>query len=231
MISINMLMPIGRKIFFSAVLALFLVPGFFCVTARAETQFSILVTSNLQGNFSLNTENQETTDPLLILGQNIIAERHNGIDLYLDMGNALYPGVLAKYSTGSIMVDFLEYFSCAAFLVSSKDLQIGTKNLEFMQKDKRVRFLSANIAQDGKPIFTSWFAQDLVDGRSIVMAGEGADYYRLNLVVDDGVQLKSFESRRPIPFPPEITGIRNLEIVSPSGRKNSGKMKTVWLPS
>jgi len=291
-----MLMPIGRKICFSAVLALFLVPGFFCVTARAETQFSILVTSNLQGKFSLNTENQETTDPLLILSQNIIAERHNGIDLYLDMGNALYPGVLAKYSTGSIMVDFLEYFSCAAFLVSSKDLQIGTKNLEFMQKDKRVRFLSANIAQDGKPIFTSWFAQDLagtkiaflgissrkvgfdvpekelygyslieeketltarlseiraagikhiillsgqtlqetaqlldsypeinmalcggdftdqflagkasrldlVDGRSIVMAGEDAAYYRLNLIVDDGVKLQSFESRQAHPVP------------------------------
>ncbi len=271
-------------------------PGFlFSVSARAETQVSLLITSNLQGKFSLDIENQDNTDPLLLLGQDILYDRSNGIDLYLDLGNALYPGILSKYSSGSIMLDFLNYFSCAAMLVSSKDLQVGTRNLELMQKNKKVRLLSANIVQSGKPVFTSWFAADfagtrvaflgvssqkvrfdvaekdlygysladiktavapqlkdiqaagikhiillsgrtlkdtvdilesypdismalcggdytgrflggmasrvdLVDGRSIVMASENADYYHLNLVIDDTLKVRSFEPRRARPI-------------------------------
>jgi hypothetical protein len=137
----------------------------FSAVARAENQFSILVTSNLQGKFSVDVENQETLDPLLVLGQNIVFDRTQGIDLYLDMGNALYPGIISKYSSGSIMVDFLDYFSCAAVLVSSKDLQVGTKNLELMQESKKVRLLSSNIVQEGKPVFKSWFAVDMLGSR------------------------------------------------------------------
>jgi len=264
--------------------------------ASAETHLSILLTSNLQGKFSRDIETQDTTDPLLVLGQNIVFDRNNGSDLYLDLGNALYPGVLSKYSSGAIMVDFLEYFSCAAVLVSSKDLLVGTKNLEFMQKNKKVHFLSSNIVQEGKPIFTSWFAADiagtrfaflgvssqkvrfdvpekelyrynliekiealapqlrdiraagikhiillsgqtledtvgildtypdielavcggdysdgflagkasrvdLVDGRSIVMADDSADYFHLKLIVEDKLKVENFAARaaRPIP--------------------------------
>ena len=103
---------------------------------------------------------------MLVLAQNIIDERRKKqVDLYLDLGNALYPGVLSKYSSGSIMVDFLDYFSCAAVLVSSQDLQVGMKNLEFMEKNKKVRFLSANITEADKPIFTSWFAAEVAGTR------------------------------------------------------------------
>jgi hypothetical protein len=292
----TMLFLICRKTCFSCILVFLLAPFLLSTSVLAETHFSILVTSNLQGKFSLDIENQDTTDPLLILGQNIVFDRNNGIDLYLDMGNALYPGILSKYSFGSIMVDFLDYFSCAAVLVSSKDLQVGTKNLEFMQKSKKVRFLSSNIEQAGKPIFTSWFAADiagsriaflgisspkvrfdvaekdlydyglveaqealapqikdiraagikhivllsgqtlkdtaqilethpdigmalcggdytdqflagkasrvdLIDGRSIVMADDSVDYYRLNLVIDDILKVQAFEPRRAQPIP------------------------------
>ncbi len=127
------------------------------LSAQAKDSLSVLLTSNLQGNFSLEVEGQETTDPLLLLAQNIIDQKKKGIDLYLDMGNAFYPGVLSKYSSGSIMMDFLDYFSCSALLVSSKDLQVGTNNLEFLQKDKTVHLLSANIVKDERPIFTPWF--------------------------------------------------------------------------
>ena len=126
--------------------------------AQAETPLSIILTSNLQGKFSIDIENQDKTDPLLLLAQNIVSETDSGIDLYLDLGNAFYPGVLSKYSMGSVMMDFLDYFSCAAVLVSSKDLQVGTNNLEFLQKNKSVRLLSANILKEEKPIFTPWFA-------------------------------------------------------------------------
>jgi hypothetical protein len=161
-----------------------LAPVLFLTSVQAETPFSILVTSNLQGKFSLETENQDTTDPLLVLGQNIVADRMKGIDLYLDMGNALYPGVLSKYSSGSIMMDFLDYFSCAAVLVSSKDLQIGTKNLELLQKNKKVRLLSSNIVQDDKPIFTSWFATDIA-GTKIAFLGVSSKKLRLDVAEKD----------------------------------------------
>ena len=291
-----MLFSVCRRTCLLGIWAFFLALVLFSTSIQAETPFSILVTSNLQGKFSLDTENQETTDPLLILGQNIVADRTKGIDLYLDMGNALYPGILSKYSSGSIMMDFLDYFSCAAVLVSSKDLQIGTKNLELLQKNKKVRLLSSNIVQDGKPIFTSWFETDiagtriaflgisskqlrldvaekdlygyslaeeietlapqlndiraagikhiillsgqtlkdtmliletypdigmalcggdytgrflagkasrvdLVDGRSIVMADDSVDYYRLNLVIDGALRVQAFEPRQAQPIP------------------------------
>lgn len=152
--------------------------------AMAETHLSILVTSNLQGKFSLDIENQDATDPLLILGQNLVSAPNSDVDLYLDMGNALYPGVLSKYSFGAIMADFLDYFSYAAVLVSSKDLQIGTKNLEFMQKSKKVRFLSANIVQAGKPLFTSWFAAD-VAGTRVAFLGISSQKVRFDVAEKD----------------------------------------------
>ncbi len=160
-------------------------PGLlFALSARAETHVSLLITSNLQGKFSLDIKNQETTDPLLLLGQDIIFDRGNGIDLYLDLGNALYPGILSKYSSGSIMLDFLNYFSCAAMLVSSKDLQVGTRNLELMQKNKRVRLLSANIVQGGKPVFTSWFAADFA-GTRVAFIGVSSKKVRFDVAEKD----------------------------------------------
>lgn len=139
-------------------LALFLLPLIALLPkAHAEKPISIILTSNLQGKFSLDVENQEKADPLLRLAQNILFESSNGADLYLDLGNAFYPGVLSKYSMGSVMMDFMDYFSCSAVLVSSQDLQIGTNNLVYLQKNKNVRLLSANIVEKEKPIFKPWF--------------------------------------------------------------------------
>ncbi len=292
---IRMLLLICRKICCTYPGAALLTVLLFWGSAGAQTPISILVTSNLQGKFSLNTDNQDNTDPLLILARNIIDERRKKpVDLYLDLGNALYPGVLSKYSSGSIMIDFLDYFSCAAVLVSSKDMQVGIKNLQFLQKNKKVRFLSANIFEADKPLFSSWFAADMAgtriafvgisspkvrfdmaekdlydyrllaaqealapqlqeiraagikhivllsgqtlqetanllqsypeinvalcggdytdqflggkasridlsDGRSIVMADQSVDYYRLDLKIDDTLQVQSFEPRRAEP--------------------------------
>lgn len=154
-----------RRILCSAFLVLLSVFFLFSTAVLAEDQFSILVTSNLQGKFSVEVENQEILDPLLVLGQNIVFDRTQGIDLYLDMGNALYPGIISKYSSGSVMVDFLDYFSCAAVLVSSKDIQVGTKNLELMQESKKVQLLSSNIVQESKPVFKPWFEVNMHGSR------------------------------------------------------------------
>ncbi len=275
---------------------LFLLPLIFSCPALAQTPVSLLLTSNLQGRFSLDFKDQDNNDPLLLLAQNIIAETENGADVFLDLGNAFYPGVLSKYSMGSVMMDFLDYFSCAAVLVSSKDLQVGTNNLEFLQTDKRVRLLSANIAQKKGPLFTPWFdiekqgvriailgisspkiefdiaekeffgyrliedrealktplreieaagiehvvllsglnlkdttelmednprislalcggdytgsffsarasRLDLDDGRSVIIANDAADYYRLDLVIDDTINIASFKAQKARPVP------------------------------
>lgn len=293
--SIAMLLQISRKPCLVVILALSILSCLQTASVRAQTNVSLLITSNLHGKFSLSTDKQQSEDPLLVLAQNIVSERNdNGFDFYLDLGNALYPGVLSKFSSGSIMVDFLDYFSCTAVLVSSEDLQVGTRNLELMQKNSKVRFLSGNILQNGKPVFTPWFSAehagtriaflglsskkvrfdvaekdlygyslaeqvealapqleeiraagisniillsgrnlkdtaqvlehypdiglalcggdyagrflagkasrvDLADGRSILIANENIDYYRLKLVIEDGLQVQSFQPRKARP--------------------------------
>jgi 2',3'-cyclic-nucleotide 2'-phosphodiesterase (5'-nucleotidase family) len=292
---ISMLVSVCRSVRPVAALTLLLTLLLSVSAAWSETRLSVLITSNLQGRSFPGIENQETEDPLLVMGQDVVFERDQGIDLYLDMGNALYPGILSKYSSGSIMMDFLDYFACDAVLVSSKDLQIGTKNLEFLQKDRKVRLLSSNIVKDGDPIFTPWFTVerggariaflglsskkirfdmaekdlygynlveekealaplvkaikkagvqhiillsgqglkdtaailesypeiemalcggdytgrfwtgkasrlDLADGRSIVMADDSVDYYRLELVIDTGIRVQALEPRKARPI-------------------------------
>ncbi len=139
-------------IFFSTALQLFLLSPLY-----AETKFTLLLTSNLQGRFSTEKENQDDTDPMLLLAQSIIKERNkSGFDLYLDLGNAFYPGTLSRYSYGSIMMDFFSYFKCEATLVSSRDISIGLSNLEFLSQGKTTKMLSANITKDNQPVFTPY---------------------------------------------------------------------------
>ena len=156
----RLMFAVWRKIGLKGAVSLLLMLGLLVVPAGAGPRVSLLITSNLQGRFSLDVDHQESADPLLLLGQNIVSEQDRGVDLYIDLGNALYPGILSKYSAGAIMMDFLDYFSCQAVLVSSKDLQVGTKNLEFLGKNKKVHLLSSNIMQAHQPAFTPWTAVD-----------------------------------------------------------------------
>lgn len=130
-----------------------------CAAAQATAR--LLLTSNIQGRAILEIENQETRDPLLILAQSILAERKNGVDLCLDLGNGFYPGVISKFSSGSIMMDFFDFFSYAGTLVSSQDLRIGLENLEFLQKHKKTRLLSANLLRDDTSVFTPYIVRTI----------------------------------------------------------------------
>jgi hypothetical protein len=212
----NMSNSIRRKTFFHIVMALLVMLLLLPTPALAETPFTILITSNLQGKFSLEIDKQETADPLLLLGQNIIFERKQGVDLYLDMGNALYPGILSKYSSGSVMMDFLDYFSCEALLVSSKDLQIGTKNLQFLQKDKKVGLLSSNIVQENNSIFTPWFTVDR-RGTQVAFIGVSSDKIRFDVAEKDlyGYQLVEVkEVLKPILNDIRAAGIKHIVLLS-----------------
>lgn len=123
-----------------------------------EPVAKFLLTSNLKGRFALSAEGQERQDPLLIMAQSLICEQQaHPADLYLDLGNAFYPGPLSRFSYGSVMMDFLEYFDCTATLVSSLDLNIGVSNLEFLARGKHTRLVSANIEKGGDPLFSPYF--------------------------------------------------------------------------
>ncbi len=138
--------------------------------AHAEIPIRLILTSNIQGKSFLKIENQEQVDPLLVLSQNILAERKAGADLYLDMGNAFYPGLLSKYSSGAIMMDFFDAMGCRATLVSSKDMHIGLDNLSFLQKRSNVLLLSANIVRPEGPAFKPYFVAE-IRGTRIAFVG------------------------------------------------------------
>jgi hypothetical protein len=201
----HMAFAFWRKIRLKGIWALLLMLGLLAAPAGAGPRVSLLITSNLQGRFSLDVDHQETDDPLLLLGQNIVFEQDNGADLYIDMGNALYPGILSKYSAGAIMMDFLDYFSCEAVLVSSKDLQVGTKNLEFLGKNKKVHLLSSNIAQEHKPVFTPWIAVDRA-GIRIALLALSSQKIRFDMAEKDLYGYQLAEAKEALA--PQLAGIR-----------------------
>ncbi len=140
-----------------------------------ESVITLLLTSNLNGRFSVPLENQETEDPLLIMAQGLRDfEKTHPVDLYLDLGNAFYPGILSRFSYGSVMMDFLYYFDCAAKLVSTMDLNIGVNNLEFLGRSKRTQLVSANIQKYDKPIFSPYFIK-IIQGKPYAFVGLSSD--------------------------------------------------------
>ncbi len=158
---------------YSAVIIIFFLAFYLMLpkSVAAKNKFTLLLTTNLQGRFSLEKENQNLNDPMLILAQSIIREKEESpFDLYLDLGNAFYPGVLSRYSYGSAMMDFFNYFNCEATLISSRDISIGLSNLEFLSKDKNTKMLSSNIIKDNQPIFTPYIIVNH-SGRKIGIIG------------------------------------------------------------
>lgn len=142
---------------FYNLLIVFLLIVLFCTSTAAE-KMSIIVTSNIEGSAMLRGEDYDRNDELLLLGQSILYEKsRNRGDLYLDLGNAFYPGVLSKFSYGSIMMDFFEFFRCDAVLVSSKDLRIGVDNLKFLRKSRATKLLSSNIVRKNRQVFDPFF--------------------------------------------------------------------------
>jgi hypothetical protein len=215
-----------RKVRALASLALLMTLLLPVATAWSESRLSVLITSNLQGNSSTAIENQEAEDPLLVLGQDIVFEREHGADLYLDMGNALYPGILSKYSSGSMMMDFFDYFACDAVLVSSKDLQIGTRNLEFLQKDRKVRLLSSNIVKDGHPLFTPWFTVDR-QGTRIAFLGLSSKKIRFDMAEKDLYGYSLVEEKKnlePLLAAIKKTGIQHIVLLSGQRLKDTAEI-------
>lgn len=122
----------------------------------AYDTLTILATSNLRGNFSLDMD--DTTDPMLAVARGIMAERAaKQVDCYVDLGNAFSPGVLSKYSYGAVMLDYFEFVQCDAALVGSRDIAVGLRNLELASRSRPTQLLSINITVDNKPIFKPYW--------------------------------------------------------------------------
>ena len=140
--------------------------------ADAEnTSFTLLLTANLNGRFLTTAEDQDRHDPMLIMAQSLIAEKKNRpVDLFLDLGNAFYPGVLSRFSWGSVMMDYFDDLGCSATLVSSQDLKVDIGNLEFINKGKKTLLLSADIQKKGVPIFTPYFIRT-IKGKTFAFIG------------------------------------------------------------
>lgn len=142
--------------------------------ALAEQDLTLFLTCNLQGRFSPEAEGQDIRDPFLLIARGMIEERKARNTLYLDLGNAFYPGPLSKFSYGSVVMEYFEALSCAATLVSSNDLRIGMENLEALQREKGTKLLSANLLRDRKPLFLPYTIRD-VGGTSLAVIGISSD--------------------------------------------------------
>lgn len=195
------------------------------VQETAQRSVRLLLTSNIQGRASLDISNQETEDPLLVLGQNIVAQRARGVDFYLDLGNGFYPGVLSKFSTGSIMMDFFDYFSCAATLVASKDLHIGLENLEFLKKNKSTQLLSANLTRQGTPIFTPYFVR-VISGVPVAFIGLSSKKVEIDVAEEELYDISQENEKQVLVPLIEELGAKGVErIVLLSGMKLSRTMR------
>jgi 2',3'-cyclic-nucleotide 2'-phosphodiesterase (5'-nucleotidase family) len=141
------------------------------LASSLDQTVTLLLTSNLNGNFTTSEQNQDKEDPMLVMAQALIREQEKkSADLMLDLGNAFYPGLLSKFSHGSITMDYLGYFGFAATLVSSNDLNIGLGNLEFLTQNRRTILLSANIEKNGQTVFQPYFTST-IKGKKFAFIG------------------------------------------------------------
>ncbi len=128
----------------------------FSVTGLSAQNIRILFTSNTGGEFSTKIENQEKEDPLILLSQSIQAEKKRGAELYFDLGNGFFPGIVSRFSYGSAVMEFFDYTGINAVLISALDLRIGVDSLEYLAEHNRSTLLSTNIMRDDKNIFKSY---------------------------------------------------------------------------
>jgi hypothetical protein len=123
------------------------------LAAKDNVRSGIILTNGLKGGFSSSPGDSEKNDPVVLLMQSVLNEKKKGAAAYFDLGSSFYPGVLSKYSYGAAMMDYFTFSGCDSTVISSDDLQVGTDNLEFLQKPGSPPLLSANILRDGSTVF------------------------------------------------------------------------------
>ena len=129
-----------------------------CAGTAYAADLTVLLTSNLEARFSFSGDDE----PMLALASEIVRNKPSD-GLYIDLGNAFYPGALSRYSYGAVMAEFFDAASCDAALISSRDMKIGVDSLTFLQSasDRKTRFLSASVVKNGASFFPGGFVRRL----------------------------------------------------------------------
>ena len=121
------------------------------VLPQNSSRITLLLTSNLQGEFDLESSSDST---MLRLMESILAEKESVPDAeYFDLGNSFFPGAISRFSLGSTIADFFETAGARSVLLSSKDLQIGAYTLNQLQKSRKFNVLSANLKAETRTYF------------------------------------------------------------------------------
>jgi hypothetical protein len=151
---------------------------------------TIMVTSNLEGRFSLNEKNDPEDDPLLVILQSIYRERagKNPV-VFLDLGNGFCPGILSRYSFGSVIHDFFSLNQCDATLVSSRDLRIGIDSLLRSEDEGRKILLSSNIMDKNKNLFQPRIMKT-VAGKKIAVIGLSSEHLLFDIIDKNLTEVK-----------------------------------------
>ena len=125
-----------------------------CAAPAYPADVSLFITSNIEGRFSLSGD---APDSSMLILQSLYRKRAQGKPvLHLDLGNAFYPGILSRFSFGSVAYDYLDFNGCDATVVSSRDIRVGIENLLQFENGNPHLLLSANIARDDRPVFLPW---------------------------------------------------------------------------
>lgn len=201
-----------------------LIPSMIFSQAEKSVKAQILITSGLKGGFSVSPDTAEGDDKLISLAQSIVRGQKGGA-LYIDLGNAFYPGPLSKYSFGSVMMDYFVYTKCVSTLVSSDDLRIGMDNLEFLKRSGGAPIVSANIFRGGSVVFSSHSVNE-IGGRRVAFIGLSSDR-----ILFDAAEKKAYDVKLEEDFkvldgiipPLKDSGIEHIVIIS--GRNYGDNIK------
>lgn len=166
------------------------------------------ITANLGGRFPMDSELQE--NKLMRIASYVrTAKAKNPNVYYLDMGNAFFPGRLARFSFGSLTADYFQMVGLDAGLVAADDLSIGAESLDYIRRARGIRLLSANIFRDKEAFFEPYAVLKknslkigligLTSSHSLVGDAE-AKVLNLRLDTSDAVfqsTLKKMETEKP----------------------------------
>ena len=89
--------------------------------------------------------------PEILRWGRIAAENERAGSLLLDCGNTFFPGVLSRFSYGSVQNEILGLAGASAKRVSQRDFLMGTQTLRTLQRKSAAAFLASNLEADSAP--------------------------------------------------------------------------------
>lgn len=184
----------------------------------------LVLTSGLRGDFSTTIAQQESHDSMVLLMQSILDQNKKNDALYLDLGNSFYPGLLSRYSFGSVMLDYFVQTGCVATLISSDDLKIGFDNLQFLHESGGDFLISSNINSEGTPPFQT-YVPVLINDKKVVFIGLTTDDATFDIAEKKTYNLSIEDAEKTLSrLLPELKNSGSEYIIVLSGLDFSGNL-------